>query len=80
MAATRFGAIADSAASLPARAGHGTVAGNLTDATLTLFGSSAIALVTLIAARPSLAPAVEHAGADTRKLAFTLLGTSITWS
>ena len=102
-AASRFGAIAGSAASLPARAGHGTVAGNLTDATLALFGSSAGALMSLVSARPALAPVVEHggamagglgdveekftayldaekqlgriaAGADTRTLAFTLLG------
>lgn len=62
-AASRFQAIADSAASLPARAGQGTVAGNLTEAALTLFGSGATALVGLVTARPALASAVEHASA-----------------
>jgi AcrR family transcriptional regulator len=59
-AADRLQAIADSAAALPSRAGHGTVTGNLTDATLALFGSSALALVNLVAARPALATALEH--------------------
>ena len=39
-AADRLHAIADSAAALPARAGPGTVTGNLTTATLALFGSN----------------------------------------
>ena len=59
-AADRLQGIADSAAALPARAGHGTVTGNLTDATLALFGSSALALVNLAAARPALGTALEH--------------------
>ena len=59
-AAGRLQAIADRAAQRPARAGHGTVTGNLTDATLALFGSSALALVNLAAARPALGTALEH--------------------
>ena len=60
-AASRLAALADSAASLPSRAGQGSVAGNLTDATVALFGSDALALMNLVAARPELRPAVEHA-------------------
>ena len=59
-AADRLQAIADSTAALPSRAGHGTITGNLTDATLALFGSSALALVNLVAARPALGTALEH--------------------
>ena len=59
-AADRLQAIADTAATLPARAGQGTVIGNLTDATLALFGSSALALVNLVASRPALGTALEH--------------------
>ena len=59
-AADRLQAIADTAAALPARAGQGTVIGNLTDATLALFGSSALALVNLVASRPALGTALEH--------------------
>lgn len=60
-AADRLQAIADSAATLPARAGHGTITGNLTDAALALFGPDAVALMNLVAARPELATAAEHA-------------------
>jgi AcrR family transcriptional regulator len=102
--ASRLGDIADSAAALPGRAGHGTITGNLTDATVAIFGISAQALMNLVAAKPDLGPALEHAdgragglgdierhfaayldaeqklgrigpAADTRTLAFTLLGT-----
>ena len=59
-AADRLQAIADTAATLPARAGHGTVTGNLTDATLALFGSNALALMNLVANRPALGTALEH--------------------
>ena len=62
-AASRLAALADSAASLPSRAGHGSVAGNLTDATVALFGPGALALMNLVAARPGLRPALEHATA-----------------
>jgi len=59
--ASRLGAIAGGAAALPGRAGHGTVTGNLTDATVAVFGTSAQALMSLVAARPELGPALEHA-------------------
>jgi AcrR family transcriptional regulator len=59
-AASRLRGIADGAAALPARAGHGSVTGNLTDATLAVFGASAQALMSLIAAKPELSPALEH--------------------
>ena len=59
-AADRLQAIADTAATLPARAGQGPVIGNLTDATLALFGSSALVLVNLVASRPALGTALEH--------------------
>jgi len=65
-AADRLQAIADSGAALPARAGHGTVTGNLTDALLTLFSSNALALMNLVATRPELGPAIEHAAAAGR--------------
>jgi AcrR family transcriptional regulator len=61
--ASRLATLADSAVALPSRAGHGSVAGNLTDATLALFGPSALALMNLVAARPGLRPALEHAAA-----------------
>lgn len=62
--ADRLQAIADRAAALPARAGHGTVTGNLTAATLALFGSDAVALMNLVAARPELAASAGHATAE----------------
>jgi AcrR family transcriptional regulator len=62
-AADRLAAIAGSAASLPGRAGTGSITDNLTDATLALFGPGALALVNLVATRPELAAAMEHAGA-----------------
>jgi AcrR family transcriptional regulator len=62
-AADRLQAIAASGAALPARAGHGTVIGNLTNALLTLFSSNALALMNLVATRPELGPAIEHATA-----------------
>ena len=64
-AASRLAALAEAAASLPSRAGQGSVAGNLTDATVALFGPSALALMNLVAARPGLRPSVEHAAAPT---------------
>jgi AcrR family transcriptional regulator len=60
-AASRLQAIADGAAALPGRAGHGTVTGNLTDATVAVFGPGAQALMSMVAARPGLGPALEHA-------------------
>ena len=65
-AADRLQAIADSAAVLPARAGHGTVTGNLTDATLAIFGPEAVALMNLVITRPELGLAAEHAVATGR--------------
>jgi AcrR family transcriptional regulator len=59
--ASRLEAIADSAAALPGRAGHGSVAGNLTEATVAVFGASAQALMSLVAAKPELGQALEHA-------------------
>jgi AcrR family transcriptional regulator len=58
--ASRLQAIADSAAALPGRAGHGSVAANLTDATVALFGPGAQALMSLVAAKPGLGTALEH--------------------
>ena len=62
-AADRLAAIAGSAASLPGRAGTGSITDNLTGATLALFGPGALALVNLVATRPELGAAMEHAGA-----------------
>jgi AcrR family transcriptional regulator len=58
--ASRLAVIADAAADLPGRAGDGTVAGNLTEATVALFGTSAQALMSLVAAKPELGQALEH--------------------
>jgi AcrR family transcriptional regulator len=60
-AASRLQAIADGAAALPGRAGHGTVTANLTDATVAVFGPGAQALMSMVATRPELGPALEHA-------------------
>ncbi|HEY6789610.1 MAG TPA: TetR/AcrR family transcriptional regulator [Trebonia sp.] len=59
--ASRLEAIADVAAALPGHGGHGTVAGNLTEATVAVFGPGAQALMSLVAAKPGLGQAVEHA-------------------
>jgi AcrR family transcriptional regulator len=59
--ASRLEAIADDAAALPARAGQGSVAGNLTEATVAVFGASAQALMSLVVAKPELSPALAHA-------------------
>jgi AcrR family transcriptional regulator len=59
--AGRLQAIADGAAALPSRAGRGSVTGNLTEATVAVFGASAQALMSLAAAKPDLGPALEHA-------------------
>jgi AcrR family transcriptional regulator len=50
----RFALIAEEAAKLPSRAGAGTVAGNLTDAALSVFGSNALAIISLVLSRPAL--------------------------
>ncbi len=57
---SRLQAIADSAAALPGRAGHGSVATNLTEATVAVFGPGAQALMSLVAAKPDLSGALEH--------------------
>lgn len=59
--ASRLDGIADGATALPGRAGHGTVAGNLTEATVAVFGTNAQALMSLVAAKPELGAALEHA-------------------
>jgi AcrR family transcriptional regulator len=59
--ASRLEAIADDAAALPGRAGHGSLTGNLTEAAVAVFGASAQALMSLVAAKPELGPALEHA-------------------
>ena len=59
-AASRLQAIADDAAALPGRAGHGSITGNLTEATMAVFGAGAQALMSLVAAKPELGPALEH--------------------
>jgi len=59
--ASRLEAIADDAAALPGRAGHGSVTGNLTEAAVAVFGASAQALMSLVVAKPELGPALEHA-------------------
>lgn len=60
--ASRLQAIAGSAAALPDRAGHGSVTGNLTEATMAVFGVNAQALMNLVASRPELGAALEHDG------------------
>jgi AcrR family transcriptional regulator len=57
----RLRAIADGAAALQDRAGQGTVTGNLTEATVAMFGASAQALMSLVVSRPELARALAHA-------------------
>jgi AcrR family transcriptional regulator len=59
--AGRLQAIADGAAVLSSRAGHGSVTGNLTEAAVAVFGASAQALMSLVAAKPELGVALEHA-------------------
>jgi AcrR family transcriptional regulator len=59
--ASRLEEIADGAAALPDRAGDGTVTGNLTEATVALFGGNANALMSLVVAKPDLGQALEHA-------------------
>jgi len=58
--AGRLQSIADAAAALPGRAGQGSVTGNLTEATVALFGASAQALMSLVAGKPELGAALEH--------------------
>jgi AcrR family transcriptional regulator len=59
-AADRLQEITDSAAALPRRAGQGSVASNLTDAAVAVFGTSAQALMSLVTTRPELGSVLEH--------------------
>lgn len=58
--ASRLQEIADDAAALPGRAGHDSVTGNLTEATMAVFGENAQALMSLVATKPELGAALEH--------------------
>ena len=51
---------ADAATELPARAGKGTVVGNLTDATLTVFGPLTLAISGLVVSRPAVLARVQE--------------------
>lgn len=55
---------AGSAASLPDRAGSGSVADNLVDAGMSLFRPTTMAMANLVAARPGLRPHVDTALSD----------------
>jgi AcrR family transcriptional regulator len=59
-AAGRLQEITDMAAALPRRAGQGSVAGNLTDAAVAVFGTSAQALMSLVTTKPDLGSVLEH--------------------
>jgi AcrR family transcriptional regulator len=66
--ASRLQAIAEGAAALPGRAGQGSVTGNLTEATVAVFGASAQALMSLAATKPELGAALEHDASNTSGL------------
>lgn len=53
-AVSRISRTMDRISGLPEQAGHGTVAGNLTDAAVTMFGSGTVQAAALIMARPAL--------------------------
>lgn len=57
----RLRLIVATAATLPAKAGQGTVVENLTAAALAVFGERAQAVMTLVNARPALVMAMNHA-------------------
>jgi AcrR family transcriptional regulator len=59
----RFQLIAEDAAKLPSRAGTGTVAGNLTDAALSVFGPNALAIIRLVTSRPTLMRRLQQSAA-----------------
>ena len=59
-AADRLQEIPDSAAALPSRTGHGSVASNLTDVAVAIFGTSAQALMSLVTTKPNLGSILEH--------------------
>jgi AcrR family transcriptional regulator len=54
---------AERAAELPARAGEGTLADNLTDAALSIPGSSGLAMIALVQAQPSVAARLRRTAA-----------------
>lgn len=62
LVADRIARMEVQAADLRDRAGTGTVAGNLTDALTTLFGSVAIAIVALVISRDGLRARLREAG------------------
>lgn len=57
----RFRRTVEAAATLPSRAGTGTVVGNLTDAALSVFGSSGSAIISLVTSRPALMLRLQQA-------------------
>lgn len=59
----RFRRIAEEVAKLPARAGEGTVDGNLTDAVVSVFQAHAAPMVSLAMARPTLMHRLQHSAA-----------------
>ena len=59
---------AERAAELPARAGQGTLADNLTDAALSIPGSSGLAMIALVQAEPSVAARLRSAAGGVHRL------------
>jgi AcrR family transcriptional regulator len=59
----RFRRIAEEVSKLPARAGEGTVDGNLTDAVVSVFGAHAAPVVSLAMARPTLMHRLQDSAA-----------------
>jgi AcrR family transcriptional regulator len=59
-AVDRLREITDTAAALPRRAGQGSVADNLTDAAIAIFGIGAQALMGLVTTKPDLGSVLEH--------------------
>jgi AcrR family transcriptional regulator len=59
----RFRRIAEEVAKLPARAGEGTVDGNLADAVVSVFQAHAAPMISLAVARPTLMHRLQHSAA-----------------
>jgi AcrR family transcriptional regulator len=59
----RFRRIAEEVAKLPARAGEGTVDGNLADAVVSVFQAHAAPMISLAMARPTLMHRLQHSAA-----------------
>jgi AcrR family transcriptional regulator len=59
----RFRRIAEQVAKLPARAGEGTVDGNLADAVVSIFQAHAALMISLAMARPTLMHRLQHSAA-----------------